>query len=101
MATNKRRGTGRVTPPKSAAGKPAARSRPDRTAPPGQVGRRPSSPLALFAVGLAWVAAGVIVLLSLHASWRFVPALFAFGIGAFFIRGGSATVVRHERRRKE
>ena len=68
---------------------------------PGQVGRRPSSPLTLFAVGLAWVATGVIVLLSLHASWKFVPALFAFGIGAFFIRGGSATVVRHDKRRGE
>ncbi|GAC1314973.1 MAG: hypothetical protein NVSMB12_09260 [Acidimicrobiales bacterium] len=50
-------------------------------------------------MGLAWVATGVIVLLSLHASWKFVPALFAFGIGAFFIRGGSATVVRHDKRR--
>lgn len=65
---------------------------------PFQVGRRPSSPLFLMAVGLMWVAAGVIALFAMTAGWRFVPAVVFAGIGLYFVRGASATILRRERR---
>jgi len=112
VANNKRKGTGRVTPRKAASAGPGATAsgaRPGGPAKPavgqvgkkpvGQVGKKPSSPLMLFAIGLAWVVVGVIVLFTFHASWRIIPGVFAFGVGAFFIRGASTTVARHERRR--
>lgn len=87
-----------MTPPKDPALRPGPRP-PVTPKTPGQVGRRPSSPLVLFGIGLAWVAVGIIIVLTFHASWRIVPGVFALGVGAFFVRGASATVVRHERRR--
>jgi len=47
-----------------------------------------------------WVAAGVIVLFAMHAGWRFVPAVVFVGIGLFFVRGASATILRRERQRR-
>jgi len=41
-----------------------------------------------------WIAAGVIELFVLDASWRFVPAIVFVGIGLFFLRGAAVTVVR-------
>jgi len=58
------------------------------------VGRRPSRPGFLVAVGVMWIAAGVIELFVLDASWRFVPAIVFVGIGLFFLRGAAVTVVR-------
>jgi hypothetical protein len=65
---------------------------------PFQVGRRPSSPLLLLIVGLFWIAAGLVVLFQMQAGWRFVPAVVAVGVGLYFIRGSSATVLRRVRR---
>ncbi|GEM_PF-2539274 len=65
---------------------------------PFQVGRRPSSPLLLMVVGLMWVAAGVIALFAMTASWRLVPAIAFVGVGLYFVRGASATVLRRDRR---
>lgn len=63
----------------------------------GQVGRRPSRPGFLLLVAALWIAAGVIELFVLDASWRFVPAIFFFGIGLFFLRAASVTMARRER----
>jgi hypothetical protein len=49
-------------------------------------------------VGLMWVAAGVIALFLMTASWRFVPAVAFAGVGLYFVRGASAKILRHERR---
>jgi hypothetical protein len=51
-----------------------------------------------MAVGLMWVAAGVIALFAMTAGWRFVPAVVFAGIGLYFVRGASATILRRERR---
>jgi hypothetical protein len=45
-----------------------------------------------------WIACGVIAIVSLSAGWRFVPGIAFIGIGLFFLRGASATVLRRERR---
>ncbi|MGD0743033.1 MAG: hypothetical protein ABSA31_07095 [Acidimicrobiales bacterium] len=47
-----------------------------------------------------WVAAGLTTLFVLTAGWRFIPAVFFVGIGLYYVRGASATILRHERRRK-
>ena len=47
-------------------------------------------------VGVMWIAAGVIELFVLDASWRFVPAIVFVGIGLFFVRGAAVTVVRRD-----
>lgn len=62
------------------------------------MGRRPSSPPLLMVVGLMWVAAGVIALFLMTANWRFVPAVAFAGVGLYFVRGASATILRRERR---
>jgi len=64
--------------------------------PPGQVGRRPSRPGFLLAVGFLWIAVAVIELFALDASWRFVPAIVFAGIGLFFLRGAAVTVTRRD-----
>jgi len=95
-----RRTTGRVTPKGT---RPAAALPPvppaDRTsAPPGQVGRRPSQPGFLLAVAAMWIIVGVMILVWVHAGWRIVPAVVAIGIGLFFLRGAAATVLRRQGR---
>lgn len=88
----KRRPTGgRTTPPQTRAGRKAET--------PGQVGKRPSSPLFLSLVGVLWIACGVVDLFWLKASWKLVPAIFFIGVGLYFLRGAAATVVRRENRR--
>ena len=68
---------------------------------PVQVGRRPSSPGFLLLVSLMWNACGIIAIVSLSAAWRFVPGIAFIGIGLFFLRGASATVVRRDRRESD
>jgi hypothetical protein len=54
---------------------------------PPQVGKRPSSPGFLLAVALAWLAAGAIAYLELHASWKLVPTVCFAGVGLLYLRG--------------
>jgi hypothetical protein len=63
-----------------------------------QVGKRPSSPFMLFAIGVVWVGCGVLALTTLTASWKFIPAIFFIGIGFLWLRGAALTFSRHERR---
>ncbi|MGO9872661.1 MAG: hypothetical protein ACLPVY_02580 [Acidimicrobiia bacterium] len=62
-----------------------------------QVGKRPSSPLMLAVTGVVWIVCGVIALTELHASWKFIPAIFFIGVGLLWVRGAAATAARHER----
>ena len=61
---------------------------------PGQVGRRPSSPLFLLIVGVGWVACGIVAFVALTASWKLVPAIFFVGVGALWIRGAVTAAAR-------
>jgi hypothetical protein len=45
-----------------------------------------------------WVAAGVVALVGLAASWKLVPGIVFIGIGLMFLRGAAATVVRRSER---
>ena len=95
-----RRTTGRVTPKGT---RPAGARTPPRppdtpAPPPGQVGRRPSRPGFLLAVGGAWIVVGVVILTTLDAGWRIIPGVVAIGIGLFFVRGAAVTVLRREGR---
>jgi hypothetical protein len=54
--------------------------------------------LLLLVIGLMWVAAGVIALFAMTAGWRFVPAVVFAGVGLYFVRGASATILRRQRR---
>jgi hypothetical protein len=64
---------------------------------PGQVGRRPSSPLFLLVVGVGWVACGIVAFVALTASWKLVPAIFFVGVGALWIRGAVTAAARQTR----
>jgi hypothetical protein len=114
VANDKRRRGGRVTPkagqrPGPKRPSPAASrsrlpgsigpfARPNRDAPLGQVGKRPSSPTNLLLLGLAWIVCGVLALVTLKASWKFIPGVVMIGIGLLFLRGGFTSVARRERR---
>lgn len=64
---------------------------------PGQVGRRPSRPSFLAIVSLMWIAAGVLTLAYLHASWKLIPAVVYFGLGLLYLRAAVASVMRQQR----
>jgi hypothetical protein len=81
------------------ANQPKNESKTKPAAVPGRVGRRPSPPGFLIAIGAAWIICGVIELVALQASWRFVPGIFFIGVGIFFLRGAATTVMRREARR--
>ncbi len=59
-----------------------------------QVGRRRTDPRFLAVVAVAWLAAGVAMLLMLHAGWRLVPAVFSFGVGLLYLRGAAGSFLR-------
>ena len=65
---------------------------------PQQVGRRPSSPVFLFVVALAWLAVGIVVLVTLSASWKIIPGVVFIGIGVLYLRAALATIVRRSER---
>jgi hypothetical protein len=71
---------------------PEGRPAPDRPIP--QVGKRPTRPAFLAVVSLAWVLAGIFVLVSLSASWKLVPGIVFIGIGGFYARAAVATLAR-------
>jgi hypothetical protein len=52
----------------------------------------------LFTIAIGWIACGVVALVALDASWKFVPGIVFIGIGLFFLRGAAATVARHSER---
>src|SRR4051794_35392826 len=97
---NHRRPTGRVTPKgtrpadRTTARSEARSAAASSTPPPAQVGRRPSRPSFLLAVAVAWLVVAVVILTTFSAGWRFIPGVFAIGIGLFFARAAAATVVR-------
>jgi hypothetical protein len=45
-------------------------------------------------VAIAWIVVGVVVFVTVDAAWKIVPAIFAVGVGLFFLRGAAATVAR-------
>jgi hypothetical protein len=51
----------------------------------------------LAAVSIAWLAAGVIELTMLEASWRFVPGIVFLGLGLLYLRAAALTVLRRSR----
>jgi hypothetical protein len=51
----------------------------------------------LAAVGLAWIACGIVALTTFSATWKFIPAIFFIGVGLLWIRGAAVTYARHER----
>src|SRR5439155_930392 len=74
-----------------------ARAQRRPTAPSGpmlQPGRRPTSPGFLLVLAVMWIAAGVVALTALSASWKLVPGIVFIGIGLLFLRGAAATVAR-------
>ncbi len=68
-----------------------------RDEPAGQVGRRPSNPLFLFVVGVAWVLCGIVAFFALTASWKLVPAIVFAGIGLLWMRGAVTAAQRQTR----
>jgi hypothetical protein len=41
-----------------------------------------------------WIAAGIMDLVALKASWKLIPGIVSIGIGLLFLRGAAATVAR-------
>ena len=100
MANDRRRKGGRTTPKGGAEPAPAAKGsrRPDPAKPMGQVGKRPSKPGFLAAVGLAWIVCGIAAFFIFAATWRIVVGVVFIGVGLYWLRGAFATVTRHEER---
>ena len=70
------------------ASQPAALPRP---------GRRPTHPGLLAAVSACWLAAGIVELVVLEASWRFVPGIVFLGLGLLYLRAAALSVLRRNR----
>ena len=49
-------------------------------------------------VAAMWIVFGVLMMVGLHASWRFVPGIVSIGIGLLYLRAAAATVVRRQDR---
>jgi hypothetical protein len=95
----KRASGGRVTPKAGESSSSGREARPAREPKPvGQVGKRPSSPVFLVAVAIAWIACGIAAFFLFSASWRIVVGVVFIGIGLYWLRGALATVTRHEER---
>jgi hypothetical protein len=75
---------------------PRQPSKPRRGDGPGQVGKRPTAPGFLFAVGLVWVLCGVYALVALSASWKLIPGVVFIGIGLFWLRGAITAAARRD-----
>ena len=61
------------------------------------VGRRPSNPGFLLALGIVWIVCGMVALVTLSAGWKLIPAIVFVGIGGLYIRAAATTVVRRSR----
>ncbi|HVT76808.1 MAG TPA: hypothetical protein VHD87_07240 [Acidimicrobiales bacterium] len=61
---------------------------------PDQAGRRPSNPSYLAFVGVVWIVCGIVALVKLSASWKYIPAIFFIGVGVLFLRGAAVTLFR-------
>ena len=113
MASSKdRRKGGRVTPKggvptRSATGprksmRPARIGpfqRPERGAPLGQVGRRPSSPVKLFVFAVMYLACGVAAFFVLPGSLGVVIGIVFIGLSLLWLRGASTALLRQQRGR--
>ena len=66
-------------------------------APLGQVGRRPTRPPLLLAIGLLWVGCGVVALVKLHAGWKLIPGVVFIGIGLLYLRAAGTAYLRQAR----
>jgi hypothetical protein len=95
--TGKTGSSGRVTP-KGKQPPPAPNRRRINPDEPVQVGRRPSSAGFLLLVSVMWVAVGIIVLFTLHTTWKLIPGIVFIGIGLMFFRGFGSTVIRRQQR---
>jgi hypothetical protein len=85
-----------VTPKGGRPSSPPGRQEP--TEPTPQIGKRPSRPGLLFLIAAMWIACGVVAILVLKASWKFIPGVVFIGIGLFYLRGTLGTIARHEER---
>ena len=63
---------------------------------PPQVGKRPSNPLFLLAVALAWLAAGAMAYFGLHRTWKLIPVICFVGVGLLYLRGAAGSYLRRE-----
>ncbi|MCL5973224.1 MAG: hypothetical protein ACYCWN_11770 [Ferrimicrobium sp.] len=61
--------------------------------PPGPGG----NPLVLGIIAALWIAGGVSIGLYVHGSWRYIPAIFACGIGVVFLRSAAGAYVQRLR----
>lgn len=63
-----------------------------------QVGKRPSPPGFLLAIGLFWIAASIVMVFALHSSWKLVPVVVGLGVGMLYLRGGLTALARRAER---
>jgi hypothetical protein len=96
VSDRKRKTGGRVTPKAGSPTAGDAAGAGDKSM--GQVGKRPSSPIFLFAVALVWIACGIAAFFLFSAAWRIVVGVVFIGVGLYWLRGAMATIARHEER---
>jgi len=58
--------------------------------PPGPQG----NPLVLGIIAALWIVGGVLIGVYVHGSWRYIPAIFAVGIGFVFLRSAAGAYVQ-------
>ena len=112
MASNKPK-PGRVTPKKSTA--PPARAtrrsvmpdkvgpfaRPNKDAPPGQVGRRPSSPGKLLFFSVVYLVCGILSFFIIKGSLGIILGIVLTGVGLLWLRGAATAQQRLQKRIEE
>ncbi|MCL5052930.1 hypothetical protein [Ferrimicrobium acidiphilum] len=72
-------------------------ARPDLGGQSYSVGRRNTSPAFLMGLSLIWILAAAVCGLYLHTSWRLIPIVVAFGIGALYLRSATGAYLRRTR----
>jgi len=96
VAREKKKG-GRYTPRGGAPLRPQPQAGRGDGPPLGQVGRRPTRPALLLAIGLLWVLCGVTALVRLDASWKLIPGVVFIGIGVLYLRAAGTAYLRQTR----
>jgi Flp pilus assembly protein TadB len=99
---------GRVTPKKGAQAPRPRRpitparigpfSRPDKNAPLGQVGRRPSSPRTLAVYAAVYLVCGVASFFLLHRSLGIIVGVVLIGLALLWFRGAATAQMRQNKR---
>lgn len=53
-----------------------------------------AAPIVLGVVAAIWIVGGIALILYVHGTWRYIPGIFACGIGVVFLRSAAGAYVQ-------